>query len=447
MADDILDAVSAVLEECDALQRVGDNAAAAAKYHAVLAPDGGLALQHPRAECVARQRFGNLLASTNDYAGACAQHRLVISVARDQLKDRHLECGGLCNLGIALDGLGSAASALECHTKALALSVVLGDEAQAALAAAKGAADEPATAAASKDVFTNITERGAIYTNTGGAYKALSQPDKAMEAYRAALSILQGIGDPAGEATALSNLGTCLQHSGKTAEAKEHFEKSLALTRSLAIPNPRSEAQNLGNLGNLLLGLEEYAEAAALLEQTLAIATKIGDASMEAHSLSNLARISSAEKNEARDPAKAAHVRLPRTTQDDLPSHTSCWKCLSAQTSSLLTRVCSSLAASLNSLSFVCPRSSLSIALPRSPSPIPLPHSPSLALAHPSPSPSLAHLSLSRPPLALALGPNALAPHSRLLPRSPTNPPHSTFNKPWRSSGPWATTGRWAAPA
>ena len=43
MADDILDAVSAVLEECDALQRVGDNAAAAAKYHAVLAPDGGSA--------------------------------------------------------------------------------------------------------------------------------------------------------------------------------------------------------------------------------------------------------------------------------------------------------------------------------------------------------------------------------------------------------------------
>ena len=110
-----------------------------------------------------------------------------------------------------------------------------------------------------------------------------SQFSGAKTAYESSLALARELGDRAGEAAALGNLGNVYHSLGDCAQAREHHEKSLALARELQ--DRAGEAKALGNLGNVYGSLGAYGQAREHYEKWLALARELGDRAGEVAAL------------------------------------------------------------------------------------------------------------------------------------------------------------------
>jgi tetratricopeptide (TPR) repeat protein len=111
-------------------------------------------------------------------------------------------------------------------------------------------------------------------------------------AVREALDLYRELGDTAGVASALGNLGLVAQAQGDGQQATELTGQSLALFRRLG--DKSQIANSLDNLGLAALDRGDYERAAVLLEEALAIARVAGNRHSAAFSLSHLARVAHA---------------------------------------------------------------------------------------------------------------------------------------------------------
>ena len=101
-----------------------------------------------------------------------------------------------------------------------------------------------------------------------------------------ALKIFQKIGDQAGEAKALTNIGVAYKTLGQYTEALRNQQQSLEISRKIC--DVAGEARSLSNIGNVYYSLGRYTEALRNQQQSLEISRKIGDVAVEARSLGNI---------------------------------------------------------------------------------------------------------------------------------------------------------------
>ena len=123
-------------------------------------------------------------------------------------------------------------------------------------------------------------EEGKLYRNLGNMYFRQSKYAEARELYEKSLAISKEIGDRNGEASCYGNLGAVYQSVGEYDKAREHLEKSLAISKEIGDRNV--EATCYGNLGAVYQSVGQYDKAREHLEKSLAISKEIGDRDREA---------------------------------------------------------------------------------------------------------------------------------------------------------------------
>jgi hypothetical protein len=110
--------------------------------------------------------------------------------------------------------------------------------------------------------------------------------DKALESYNKSLKIRERIGDKAGMASLLSNLGIVAEHRGDYTGAEDHHRRALALRESVgerwAIGN------SMTNLGMIACLGKRYEEARDWFDKAMAINREVGDRWMIAVCHNNL---------------------------------------------------------------------------------------------------------------------------------------------------------------
>jgi tetratricopeptide (TPR) repeat protein len=110
---------------------------------------------------------------------------------------------------------------------------------------------------------------------------------EAQAMFREALALNEQLGDFAGVATNLNNLGACDTDLGRYEAARSHFTRALAINREHG--NRRLAAANLNNLGLVAVERGDYAVARAHYEEALALNRGLGNRFWEGVNLYNLA--------------------------------------------------------------------------------------------------------------------------------------------------------------
>jgi tetratricopeptide (TPR) repeat protein len=105
--------------------------------------------------------------------------------------------------------------------------------------------------------------------NIGYVYAALGEKQKALEYFTQALALHRAVGNRAGEATTLNNIGGVYFALGEKQKALEYFTQALALHR--AVGNRAGEAATLNNIGAVYSDLGEKQKALEYYTQALAL--------------------------------------------------------------------------------------------------------------------------------------------------------------------------------
>jgi tetratricopeptide (TPR) repeat protein len=105
--------------------------------------------------------------------------------------------------------------------------------------------------------------------------------------YQESLTIARELGDQEGVARVLGNLGNVAMHQRDFASAQALHEESLAIKRRLG--HRQRIAGSLNSLGNLALDQSDFASARELYQEGVAIARELGDRRGIAESLEGLA--------------------------------------------------------------------------------------------------------------------------------------------------------------
>jgi tetratricopeptide (TPR) repeat protein len=135
---------------------------------------------------------------------------------------------------------------------------------------------------------------GALFASTGDFAAANTRFTLAIARAQHALHL----------ANALSGLGNVCRAMGELAEAREHYERALALAEESG--NLQIAATVLCNLGTALYYLEARSEAEAATRRSHALAERLGDAPLVAVCLANLAEMVFVKG----DHAEASRIRL-----------------------------------------------------------------------------------------------------------------------------------------
>ena len=132
-------------------------------------------------------------------------------------------------------------------------------------------------------------EEGKLYCNLGNMYFRQSKYAEARQLYEKSLAISKEIGDRNGETSCYRNLGNVYQSVGEYDKAREHLEKSLVIKKEIGDRN--GEATCYLNLGAVYPSVGEYDKAREHLEKSLAINKEIGDRNGEASCYANLGNV------------------------------------------------------------------------------------------------------------------------------------------------------------
>lgn len=126
-------------------------------------------------------------------------------------------------------------------------------------------------------------ERDAIEAYDRGEYET------AVAAFMETRQVWQQLGDPRGEASALSDLGVAHQKMGNWADAQHAYQEALALYQTL--DDPQGEAVVMGNLATLLKRRGAADQAESLLKEAVEMFYALGKRDHEADSLRMLAQL------------------------------------------------------------------------------------------------------------------------------------------------------------
>jgi tetratricopeptide (TPR) repeat protein len=105
-----------------------------------------------------------------------------------------------------------------------------------------------------------LNQRGARLRREG-------EPEQAAEQHRAALAIVQELGDQHAQALTLNNLGLALAHTGAERAAVEYLEQAVDVLRELG--DEEHEGQVIANLGIVYQRQGQDGEAATLFQEAL----------------------------------------------------------------------------------------------------------------------------------------------------------------------------------
>jgi tetratricopeptide (TPR) repeat protein len=123
-------------------------------------------------------------------------------------------------------------------------------------------------------------------TNLGSAHLQLGRYEPAADHIHEALELFRQADDPVGHARALGNLGLIEARLGRYQPAADHYEQALTLFRKTG--DDAGEARALSNLGFIEVQLGHYQPAADHYEQALTLYRQAGDRSGQSDALGNL---------------------------------------------------------------------------------------------------------------------------------------------------------------
>jgi tetratricopeptide (TPR) repeat protein len=103
----------------------------------------------------------------------------------------------------------------------------------------------------------------------------LGDYERAAALFQEALALRRGIGDQAGVATSLHNLGRVARHRGDLRQAGASFRESLDLRRALG--DLQGTASSLAELGAVALEERELSRALGLYREALVLYQRVGD--------------------------------------------------------------------------------------------------------------------------------------------------------------------------
>lgn len=138
---------------------------------------------------------------------------------------------------------------------------------------------------AARDVGDRAGEARAL-DNLGTVYRWQGSYQRAAEHHRSALSLFREVGDRAGEAGALGNLGLVCWQQGRYQRAVEHHRQSLVLARE--IDDRFGQAYALASLGLVYRRQGDYPRAVEHHRQGLTLFREIGDRTGESYTLTSL---------------------------------------------------------------------------------------------------------------------------------------------------------------
>ncbi|MBB5866866.1 tetratricopeptide (TPR) repeat protein [Allocatelliglobosispora scoriae] len=129
-------------------------------------------------------------------------------------------------------------------------------------------------------------DAGALY-DLRWALTATGRPRQALASYEQALSILLEVGDRAGEAATLSNIGMAYAGLGDRRRALVYYEQALPIRREVG--DRAGEAVTLSNIGGVRFGQGDFVGAKTALDGVLHVDRAVGDRSSEALTCFNMA--------------------------------------------------------------------------------------------------------------------------------------------------------------
>jgi tetratricopeptide (TPR) repeat protein len=194
--------------------------------------------------------------------------------------------------------------------------------------------------AEARERFTQLDEPGSVATiwhQTGMLYRAAGQPEAAEDAYRKSLAIQVRLGNVAGQAKTLNQLGILYGDDlGRTEEAVAFFRQ--AVDKSVEISDVAEEARNRGNFAIRLRKLRRLEEAREETHRKIEADARFGHTSEPWKTWSILAGIETAAGNpgaaaEAKRKAIACYLAYRR---DGGENHTNAGRISLAVTQSLL---------------------------------------------------------------------------------------------------------------
>ncbi len=154
-----------------------------------------------------------------------------------------------------------------------------------------GRAQEAADAGAeAQRTFASIGDRAGeamALKNLGDALIDLGKPEESLERYRQGIQIFREVGNGTGTAVLLNNMALVLKAKGDLTQAKEAFGESATICRSIGDTN--REALALDGIGAVLWREGNPKAALATYEKSLAIFKQIGDKGHAANVMSNMA--------------------------------------------------------------------------------------------------------------------------------------------------------------
>jgi tetratricopeptide (TPR) repeat protein len=137
-------------------------------------------------------------------------------------------------------------------------------------------------------------DAGAFY-DLGWAQRATGQPRRALANYEQALHLYREVGDRAGEAATLNNIGLVYNGLGDRRQALTNYQQALPIAREVG--DRAGEAATLNNIGGVYAGLGDARQALTYYQQALPIRREVGDRAGEATTRYNIAMIYRAERN------------------------------------------------------------------------------------------------------------------------------------------------------
>jgi tetratricopeptide (TPR) repeat protein len=167
------------------------------------------------------------------------------------------------------------------------------DDLATALASLKTEDERSALMTAEKEL---VNERLVRELNQQGNSKRLQgNYQEALDRFTIAQKIAEQIGDQAGIAAALTNIGHVHTFQSNYALALEHYQKSLAINE--AIGNKAGIASVLRGMGNVSLFQGDYTQALEKFQQSLAINEALGNKDDMARTLSNIGTVHLSQGN------------------------------------------------------------------------------------------------------------------------------------------------------
>ncbi|NEP84017.1 MAG: CHAT domain-containing protein, partial [Okeania sp. SIO3B3] len=135
----------------------------------------------------------------------------------------------------------------------------------------------------------NKAGEASTLNNIGLVYSSLGEKQKALSFYNQALPLYKQVGDKRAEAIALNNIGSVYSSLGEKQKALSFYNQALPLYKQVG--DKRAEASTLNNIGGVYSSLGEKQKALSFFNQALPLYKQVGDKGGEATTLNNIGSV------------------------------------------------------------------------------------------------------------------------------------------------------------